>query len=147
MLADWDEAIDLAFGLEEIGAAKLGYFGLSMGSIYGIPLVASRKDISVATLGLIGITSFMTEGEAFLALARQIDIPLFFLMQLEDELFPREGCNEVFDAFASTDKRMHCNPGLHPEIPGEEIDFAFDFLLGDIRGERKLRIVNPLVAG
>ena len=144
MLVDWNEAIDLTQGLEDVNATKLAYMGLSMGSIYGIPLVASRPDMSVATLGLIGINPAFPHGDKLLDYARQIDIPLFFIMQLEDELFPREGCIEVFDAFASVDKRMHSNPGLHPEIPAEEIDFAFEFLRGHIEGKRKRRIVNPL---
>lgn len=144
MMTDWNEAISLARGLDEISATKLAYLGLSMGSIYGIPLVASRPDMSVATLGLIGMTAILPQGEAFLAMARQIEIPILFLMQMEDELFPRDGCLEVFDAFASKDKRMHCNPGLHPEIPQEEIDFSFEFLLGHIEGTRERRIVNPL---
>lgn len=144
MLDDWNEAIDLAKTVDEISATKLGYFGLSMGSIYGIPLVASRPDVSVATLGLVGMTAILPQGEAFLAMTRQIEIPLLFLMQLEDELFPRDGCLEVFDAFASDDKRMHCNPGLHPEIPQEEIDFSFEFMTGYINGTRERRIVNPL---
>ena len=50
----------------------------------------------------------------------------------------------VFDALASDDKRMHANPGLHPEIPAEEIDFSFDFMLDHINGERTRRVVNPL---
>lgn len=144
MLDDWNEAIAIAQGLDDVEADKLAYLGLSMGSIYGIPLVATRPDMTVATLGLIGMTKILPHGEAFLAMAAQIDIPLLFLMQMEDELFPRDGCIEVFDAFASADKRMHCNPGLHPEIPQEEIDFSFEFLLGYIEGERKPRIVNPL---
>ena len=49
-------------------------------------------------------------------------------MQLEDELFSREGYLELFDAFASEDKRIHANPGLHPEVPTEEMRFAFDFM-------------------
>lgn len=144
MLADWNEAISLALGLDDVNTTKLAYMGLSMGSIYGIPLVASRPDMTVATLGLIGMTAILPQGDTFLALARKIEIPVLFLMQMEDELFPREGCLEVFDAFASKDKRMHCNPGLHPEIPGEEIDFSYEFLLGYIEGKRNPRIVNPL---
>ena len=63
-----------------------------------------------------------------LADAAAIHCPVLFLMQLEDELFPRDGYLELFDALGSDDKRIHANPGLHPEVPGEEIDFAFGFL-------------------
>lgn len=144
MLADWNEAIDLARGLDEVETSKLAYMGLSMGSIYGIPLVATRPDMTVATLGLFGVNPAFPHSDRYFSWAQKIDIPLLFLMQLEDELFPRETCIEAFDSFASKDKRMHCNPGLHPEIPGEEIDFSFEFLLGHIEGKRKRRIVNPL---
>lgn len=144
MIDDWSLAVDLVLGREDIKVDGLAYFGLSMGSIYGIPLVASRADFKVASLGLVGMMAEIPGGEEFLAAAKEIDIPLLFLMQLEDELFPREGCYAVFDAFASEDKRMHCNPGLHPEIPAEEIDFSYEFMLSHIDGRAKRRIVNPL---
>ena len=144
MLEDWNLAIDLALGREDVTVDGLAYFGLSMGSIYGIPLVASRTDFKVATLGLVGMSVDQPGGLEFLSAASKIDVPLLFLTQLEDELFPREGCYAVFDAFASQDKRMHCNPGLHPEIPAEEIDFSFDFMLAHIEGRAERRIVNPL---
>ena len=65
-------------------------------------------------------------------------------MQLEDELFPRDGYLELFDAIAATDKRLHANPGLHPEIPQEEIDFAFEFMSARLAEALPRRIVNPL---
>ena len=78
------------------------------------------------------------------AAARQVTHPVLFLMQLEDELFPRDGYLELFDALATEEKRLHANPGLHPEIPAEEVDFAFDFITGHLEGRIKPRIVNPL---
>ena len=65
-------------------------------------------------------------------------------MQLEDELFDRASCLGLFDALAAEDKRLHANPGLHPEVPAEEIDFAFGFLAARLAGEVSRRIVNPL---
>ena len=32
-------------------------------------------------------------------------------MQFEDELFPRDGYLQLFDALGSTDKRLHAHPG------------------------------------
>ena len=144
MTEDWHLAIDAAQSLPEVGQAKLAYFGLSMGSIFGIPLIASRQDLVVATLGLFGVQDNFPHGDEFIAAARKITCPLLFLMQLEDELFGREGYLKVFDTFASQDKRLHANPGLHPEIPAEEIDFAFQFLVSHIQGTARRRIVNPL---
>lgn len=144
MTDDWHLAIAAVQAMPAVGHGKLAYFGLSMGTIFGIPLIASRNDVSVATLGLFGVQDSFPHGEAFMTAARAIDCPLLFLMQLEDELFDRGGYLRIFDAFASKDKRLHANPGLHPEIPAEEIDFAFDFLVSHIEGKARRRIVSPL---
>jgi len=145
MVADWHAAIATAQGLDEIGVGPLAYFGLSMGSIFGIPLLASRADVRVATLGLLGSTGAVRHlGERLLADAARIACPLLFLMQLEDELFDRGGYLTLFDALRSSDKRLHANPGLHPEIPAEEVDFAFSFMRAHLEGSASRRIVNPL---
>lgn len=144
MTEDWFIAIDAVQALDEVGKGRLAYFGLSMGSIYGIPLIAARDDVTVATLGLFGTRKDSLHHDAFIDALGKISCPLLFLMQLEDELFTRESCLEAFDNFASEDKRLHANPGLHPMIPGEELDFAFDFLVSHIEGRSERRIVNPL---
>lgn len=144
MTDDWTAAIAAIRALPEVGTGKLAYFGLSMGSIFGIPLIASRTDVTVATLGLFGVADRFGHKDEFRSAAAKITCPLLYLMQLEDELFDRDGYLEIFDTFASTDKRLHANPGLHPEVPAEEVDFAFDFLVAHIRGAAARRIINPL---
>jgi pimeloyl-ACP methyl ester carboxylesterase len=144
MTDDWACAVSEVQSLDSVGVGKLAYFGLSMGSLFGIPFVASRQDVTVAALGLVGVESNFPHDEEILEAAANIGCPLLFLMQLEDELFRRDGYLKVFDTFSSVDKRLHANPGLHPEIPAEEIDFAFDFLTGHIKGTKERRIVNPL---
>ena len=145
MVGEWHTAIAAAQRLPEVGTGPLAYFGLSMGSIFGVPLVASRSDVTVATLGLLGASGATGHlGARLLADAAKIRCPLLFLMQLEDELFDRVGYLALFDALASKDKRLHANPGLHPEIPAEEIDFAFDFMRAHLEGRAVRRIVNPL---
>ncbi len=144
MTDDWTCAIDFVQGLPEVGKGNIAYFGLSMGSIFGIPLVAFRDDVTVATLGLFGIQPDFPHADVFLEAAARIECPLLFLMQLEDEIFERDGYLKIFDTFSSSDKRIHANPGLHPEIPAEEVDFAFDFLTSHINGTAVRRIINPL---
>lgn len=145
MVTDWNIAIEEVKALADLNISKLAYFGLSMGSIFGIPLIADRNDVVVATLGLVGASGAVTtHAERLLKDAGNISCPLLFLMQLEDELFGREGYLKVFDNFPSKNKRLHANPGLHPEIPAEEISFAFDFLCSGIEGRLQRRIVNPL---
>jgi hypothetical protein len=60
-------------------------------------------------------------------------------MQLEDELFTREHYLDLFDRLASTDKRIHANPGLHPEVPVEELDFSAGFLQRYLAGSGKAK--------
>lgn len=140
MVRDWNLSVSCIESELRITADRLAYFGLSMGTIFGIPFLASRelngKSPSAAVLGIAG-----TEGAAnqfsgrLLADSRSIRCPLLFLMQLEDELFSREGCLALFDAFGSSDKRLHANPGRHPEIPGEEVEFGADFVLKYLNDE------------
>lgn len=144
MTEDWNVAVNEVQALSLVGKGPLAWFGLSMGSIFGFPFIASRDDVSVATLGLFGIQDSFPHAAEFLAAAKKIRCPVLYLMQLEDELFNREGYLAAFDALASDDKRLHANPGLHPEIPAEEVDFAFEFLWGHIEGIRNRRIVSPL---
>jgi dienelactone hydrolase len=127
MVADWRAALAAVAAQARIG--DCAYFGLSMGSIFGIPLVAALGDVKAAVLGLLGTTHAGGPfAQRMLADAARIECPVLFLMQLEDELFPRDGYLTLFDALASGDKRIHANPGLHPEVPAREVDFAFRFL-------------------
>lgn len=149
MVSDWLTALAVLSDEKDLGQGPLGYFGLSMGTIFGLPLLAAAAaegmKFNAATLGLAGTTgavSFISE--RLLTDARAITHPVAFLMQLEDELFPRDGYLQLFDALACTDKRLHANPGLHPEIPAEEIDFSFSFLSARMATEVPRNITNPI---
>jgi len=129
MIADWNAAIEATKARFEGAGAKLAYYGLSMGSIFGIPLIAARGDIDIAVLGLLGTTGAVQHlRDSLLAAAPKVTCPLLYLMQLEDELFDRMGYLELFDALGSADKRLHANPGLHPDITREEVNAAFTAL-------------------
>src|SRR4051794_1638905 len=135
MIADWRFALDFARSQPEVGEGSVGYWGLSMGTIYGAPFVAAEPRISVAVLGLMGISGPDHYRPEVQAAAEAIRVPVLFLMQLEDELFPRAECLALFDALASVDKRLHANPGLHPEVPVEEISMSVDFLVTYLVGK------------
>lgn len=141
MVADWSAAVIATESRLEFETDRFGYFGLSMGSIFGIPYLAQRKrdksPVTVATLGLLGTTGTVARlAERLEKDASSIDFPTLFLMQMEDELFPRDGYLKLFDAIGSNDKRLHANPGLHPAVPAEEIDFCYEFTLGHLIPER-----------
>ena len=140
MLGDWRAALDAVQQLHDVGSGPVGYWGLSMGTIFGAPLVAAEPRIRVAVLGLMGVTG-PTEfyRQRICDAAASIACPVLFLMQLHDELFTREQYLDLFDRMASEDKRIHANPGLHPEVPVEELDYSAKFLTRYLAGEGKTR--------
>jgi dienelactone hydrolase len=120
MVADWGSTLDAVQALPEVTAGPCGYWGLSMGTIFGLPVVAAEPRVAVAVLGLMGITG--PTKDRFAADAPAVSCPLLFLVQWHDELFPREVAFALFEALGSTDKRMHVSPGMHAEVPAEEFD-------------------------
>lgn len=135
MTADWQAALDFAQAQPEVGTGPVGYWGLSMGTIYGAPLVGAEPRIQAAVLGLMGITGPDHYRPRIEAAAAAITCPVLFIFQLEDELFTREEYLALFDALATTDKRMHANPGLHPAVPVEELHHSIAFLAGQLQGQ------------
>jgi dienelactone hydrolase len=147
MTADWRAALDFAQAQADIGSGPVGYWGLSMGTIYGAPLVAAEPRIRAAVLGLMGLTGPDAYRPVIRAAAETIEVPVLFLMQLEDELFDRESSLALFDALATTDKRLHANAGLHPEVPVEELHHSIDFLADRLAdGQRRATGTRPTTA-
>ncbi len=112
-----------------------------MGSIFGIPFISERDDVIAATLGLLG-TRENAFGNTINKAAEKLNLPIRFIVQLEDELFDRESCLALFDRFASSHKSLGANPGLHPQVPSDELDIAFDFLMRQFTGTDARRVTN-----
>ena len=56
MVADWQATLDALSELDVIDGARVGYWGMSMGTMFGLPLVAAEPRIRVAVLGKAGLT-------------------------------------------------------------------------------------------
>ena len=126
VVAEWQAALDAVRDLDEVGDGPVGYWGLSMGTIYGVPLVAAEPRIQVAVFGLMGL---LGPTRARLAAdAPSIACPVLLLQQWDDSLIPRAEVFELFDALGSLDKRLHAHPGEHAAVPVEEIAFSARFL-------------------
>jgi dienelactone hydrolase len=126
MVADWKATLEAVQALPEVGKGRLGYWGLSMGTIFGLPFVAAEPQVQVAVLGLMG--AFGATADRLAADAAKITCPVLFLQQLEDELIPRPAVAELFDAIGTRDKRLHANPGPHSAVPPEEFNVSQEFL-------------------
>jgi len=125
-LADWTATLDAVQQLEVVGAGPLGYWGLSMGTHFGLPLVAGEPRIRAAVLGLFG----WAEGSPLVGYddkARAVDVPVLFLVQWNDELVPRTAAFELFDLIGSSDKTLHAHPGPHVAVPRVERVAAENF--------------------
>jgi pimeloyl-ACP methyl ester carboxylesterase len=126
-VAEWLATLTTLRELDEVGDGPLGYWGLSMGTIYGIPLVASEPRVQAAVFGLMGLLGPTCER---LELdAKAITCPVLFIQQWDDQMIPREHVFELFDALGTLDKRLHAHPGQHSAVPVEELRFSVDFLV------------------
>lgn len=132
MVADWRGAVDVVQQLPEVGAAPLGYWGLSMGTILGLPLVAAEPRVVACVLGLMGMTGPTRARVA--ADAPRVRCPVLFVAQADDELFPLGTALDLFGALGSSDKRLHLHPGGHGEVPGEVLDASEAFLAARLAG-------------
>jgi hypothetical protein len=74
-------------------------------------------------MGIVGPTK-----ERIALDAARLNVPVLFLLQWHDELFARDYGLALFDALASTDKRLHVNPGAHGAIPPDQFDLTEQFL-------------------
>ena len=126
MIGDWKATLGALQTQPEIGAGPVGYWGLSMGTIYGLPFVAAEPRVVVAVLGLMGVMG--PTGGRLAEDAKRITCPVLFLQQWDDELVPRDRALELFDSLGSCDRRLHVHPGKHVEVPPEEMEASERFL-------------------
>ena len=114
MARDWQGTLAYMETEWALGGAGLGYWGLSGGTTFGLPLVALEPRISAAVLGLNSAVPLM------LAYADQIACPVLYTMNLDDKFMSREACLALFDALPTQNKFVLGYPGDH----GENLDRA-----------------------
>ena len=119
-VADWQTVLTALQQLDHVGGRPAGYWGVSMGCAFGLPLVAAEPRVRAAVLGLQGSPALMET-------AAQLSVPVQFLLQWDDELMPRTQSLALFDAIGSVEKTLHANPGKHAELPQFETDSSLRF--------------------
>jgi alpha-beta hydrolase superfamily lysophospholipase len=124
VVAEWKATLD--FIEDEVGARPTGWWGLSMGTMMGLPVTATDERIRVALLGLMGTQG--PNAKDLERLAPSVTCPVRFLVQWDDELIPRQTCLDLFDALGSKKKTLHANPGRHQEVPQFELAASVDYL-------------------
>jgi dienelactone hydrolase len=119
MVADWQATLEALSQLEAIDAGRIAYLGFSMGTRFGLPYVAAAGSrLRCAVLGKYGMRQSsasvaVTMAPRFTRDAPTIMVPTLFHVQWDDELFPRDGQFELFDALGTRDKQLIAFPGPH----------------------------------
>jgi dienelactone hydrolase len=128
MVDDWRTALDWA-GREVLDGREVpvGYWGLSMGTIFGLPLVAAEPRIAAAVLGLMGVSG--PTRERLSADAARVRVPTLLLVQWDDQLVAREDAFALFGRLGATDKTMIVTPGAHADVPAESFAHSAQFLV------------------
>jgi dienelactone hydrolase len=110
---EWRTTLDAVLALPEIGG-PVGYNGMTA---IGIRLAVVEPRISAAVFFAQGFVP-----GALVEEARQVTIPLQFLMQWDDEGMERQPVLDLFDAFGAREKTLHANLGGHSGTPWFEVD-------------------------
>lgn len=129
IVADWRAVLDAVLAEQE-SDLPVGYFGLSMGTMMGVPVVAAEPRIRAAVLGLMGVWG--PNRAALEKAAPDVQVPVRFLAQWDDEIVPRDAVLDLFDRLGSPDKALRAHPGRHAAVPPHEIREVSTFLAGHL---------------
>jgi dienelactone hydrolase len=126
MIADWCATLNRLCSMPEVDPAAIGWYGVSMGTAYGLPFVAAEPRIRAAVLGMWGTSR--VNSRRLVDDARRVAIPVLFQQKKDDEFFTPEGQVEVYEALASAEKRLAVYEGGHVDPAGAQLSDLVAFL-------------------
>jgi hypothetical protein len=121
---EWRTTLDALLSLPEFGG-PVGYSGWTA---TGIRLAVVEPRISAAVFFGMGFVPATLVEEA-----RQVTIPLQFLLQWDDEGMGRQPVLDLFDTFGTKEKTLHANLGGHAGTPWFEVDDGARFFTRHLR--------------
>lgn len=136
MTADWIATLAALRRADLIDAEPVGYIGVSMGARYGVALAAALGiEMGPVVLGSFGLLQTplidprLHDTDGILRAAQAISAPTLIHVQWDDEVFPRTGQFELFEAIGAHDKRLLAHPGLHAGAPPEAVAKSHDHII------------------
>jgi pimeloyl-ACP methyl ester carboxylesterase len=105
---EWQVALDAALGTDILGDIEaIAYWGVSMGTWIGVPLLATETRFQCAVLGL---SQLHPDHSEFRKAAERITIPLRFAFQWDDPIRSRKYGIDLFNALAVQTSRCIPTP-------------------------------------
>lgn len=127
MVADWRATLDALCTLPQIDPTRVGWYGVSMGTAYGLPFVAADARIKAAVLGMWG--TCRVASECLVTNGPAVVCPVQFHQKIDDEFFTDAGQRDIFNHLGSSIKSLKQYPGGHVDPTPEQIDDAVAFYL------------------
>ncbi len=123
---EWRATLDALLSLPEIGG-PVGYSG-------GLIAIGIRLAVVEPRIAAAGFFAGSFVPAVLFEEARQITIPLYVLLQWDDEGNDRQAALDLFDAMGSNEKTLHANLGGHTGVPSFEIDAGARFFARHLIG-------------
>ena len=131
MLEDWQASIDHLLKQPNIDPNRIAWYGISMGTAYGLPLVAADTRIKASALGMWG--TCRTPNERLIQDAKKVTIPVLFQTKQDDEIFTKEGQQHLYDLIVSTQKELRSYPGGHTDPTSNQLEDIVEFLTSQLK--------------
>ncbi len=128
LLTEWQKI--LAYVQQTYGLPVV-YFGLSLGTQYGIFLLSQTGDVNAAVLGLFG-SEPPPKSIVMNHSAPEVSVPIYFIQKLDDEIHIAENVRHLYESLGSSLKVLDATPGMHGDVSGESIRKACRFLVEQI---------------
>jgi hypothetical protein len=107
------------------------FFGLSLGTQYGIMFLSQQFEIKAAVLGLFG-SKPPPRSIVMNHCAPLVRAPVYFIQKLDDEIHPKETSLHLFESLGSEQKVLDASQGRHQSVSLESLNQSCSFLTGRI---------------